>query len=140
MSRTLYRWQNLHNSVEGRGFLLPFASETKQRDALSIHNLEKTEINIMSQANLRSRSMMTVLHIHCTQVRRCYSWFLGRRFHNICTLNLRGSTDRQTRATTTCKRRNFPTSSLFSVGRDKLRPRTRQPSVYTGIHWSTKLW
>lgn len=93
----------------------------------------------MSQANLRSRSMMTALYIHCT-VRRWRPWLLWRRFHNICTLNLLGSTDRYARATTTCKRRNFPTSFLFSIGRDKLRSRTRHPSVCVEIQRSTCPW
>lgn len=83
--------------------------------------------------------MITVLHIHSTVGRWC-SCFLWGWLHNIGTLNLRGPTDRYTRATTTCKRRNVPFSFLFSVGRDELRPRTRHPSICAGVQWSTNPW
>jgi len=46
LSTTLYRWQNLYDSVEVRGFLLLFTSEIRKCDTLSIHYyLDKTKIN-----------------------------------------------------------------------------------------------
>ena len=131
LPRTLDRGQNLHGSLEVRGFLLSFAGETKTHDTLSF----QYEINIMTHAHLGDWYM--IFNIHCT-VRRWYSRFLGRRLHNICAVNrLHGHTDPYTRATTTCKRRNVLTNFLFSVGRDKLRPRARLPSVCAGSQWST---